>query len=205
MGRPSTRISERRRRLVASLVAVVALVGALSTGASAGPVWHHDHTAAGIPYRPDGYADLVRVFGQPCNAAANDARSYWPNAVARGRDGYVYYHPYIARDVGYNIHGHIMTSFHADAVDYGVYGYNCRYIAGTTSWSTHAFGAAIDTNSARNPVGQDHWNGRGADGVDYGTYIPDVWRGPFPGHNFYWGLKFSTTPDPMHFQYVTGY
>jgi hypothetical protein len=85
-----------------------------------------------------------------------------------------------------------------------VYGYSCRYIAGTTSWSTHAFGAAIDTNSARNPLGQSYWNGRGADGVDYGRYLPNIWRGGYPGHRFYWGLNW-TRPDPMHFQYVTDY
>jgi hypothetical protein len=31
-----------------------------------------------------------------------------------------------------------------------------------------------------------------------------VWRGPSPGHRFYWGLNWSN-PDPMHFQYVTNY
>ena len=42
--------------------------------------------------------------------------------------------------------------------------------------------------------------------VDHeGNYLPDVWRGVFPGHRFFWGLNFDTTPDPMHFQYVTNY
>jgi hypothetical protein len=211
MGRSPSRSWGGARRAATRLALRVsvasALVVAVPMAASAfpGPTWVHDHSSAGIRYRPDGYADLVRVFGQPCSGAANDSRSYWPNAVARGTDGYVYYHTYIARDVGYNIRGHVTTSFHNDAVDYGVYGYNCRYIRGSTSWSTHAFGAAIDTNSARNPVGQTYWNGRGADGVDYDRYLPDVWKGQYPGHNFHWGLHFSTTPDPMHFQYVTGY
>jgi len=30
-------------------------------------------------------------------------------------------------------------------------GYNCRRVEGSTSWSDHAFGAAIDLNPARNP------------------------------------------------------
>ncbi len=42
-------------------------------------------------------------------------------------------------------------------------------------------------------------------GTNYKKYLPNLWKGAFPGHNFYWGLNFSTTPDPMHFQYVTGY
>jgi hypothetical protein len=66
-------------------------------------------------------------------------------------------------------------------------------------------GSRIDTNSATNPVGQDHWNGVGSDGKKYGTYLPDVWAGPYPGHKFFWGLNWPTKPDPMHFQYATGY
>jgi hypothetical protein len=167
--------------------------------------WMHDHSSSVIKPRPNGYPEIVEAFGQPCNDRANDARSYWPSQQERGVPGYIYYHPYIDANVGGNIRTHINAAHKDPAVDYGVYGYNCRYIAGTTSWSTHAFGAAIDTNSARNPVGQDRWNGIGFDGVDYGTFIPDIWKGNYPGHRFYWGLKFSTTPDPMHFQYATGY
>lgn len=161
--------------------------------------WTHDHSL--IKARPSGYSGLVQRFGQPCSAAADDARSYWPHQSARHVGGYIRYHTYIGRNVGYNVRNHINAAHRDGATDYGVYGYNCRYISGTTKWSTHAFGAAVDTNSARNPVGQTHWNGVGANGTNYGTYIPSVWT----GHNFYWGLYFSTTKDPMHFQYVTGY
>jgi hypothetical protein len=195
-----------RGALIATLAAALSVMAFAAPAEGMDPdAWVHDHTSRGIPYRPYGYSDLVRVFGQPCSNAANDARSYWPSASARGVSGYVYYNPYIARDVSYNIRTHISVDNRDRAVDYGVYGYNCRYISGSTSWSTHAFGAAIDTNSARNPVGQTTWNGIGANGKDYGKYIPDVWKGAYPGHNFHWGIHFSTTPDPMHFQYVTGY
>jgi hypothetical protein len=114
--------------------------------------------------------------------------------------GYIQYHTYIARNVGHNVRSHIEAAHRNGAVDYGVYGYNCRLIRGSTSWSTHAFGAAVDTNSARNPLGQSSWNGTGADGTNYGTYIPDTWK----AHTFFWGIGWSR-PDPMHFQYVTGY
>ncbi len=167
--------------------------------------WVHDHSSSGIPSRPNGLSEMVARFGVHCSNAANDSRSYWPVQSSRTTPGYVYVNTYIGRDVAYNVRTHINAAHRDGAVDYGVYGYNCRYIAGTTTWSTHAFGAAVDTNSARNPVGQDRWNGRGADGTDYGTYLPDIWRGSDPGHRFFWGLNFSTTPDPMHFQYVTGY
>ena len=196
-----------RLLLVAALLTALSglVVYPLAAGASHMTGWVHDHSSAGIRPRPNGYTQLVATFGQRCNDRANDARSYWPSQSARNVPGYIYYHPYIGRNVGYNIRSHIEASHKNGAVDYGVYGYNCRYISGTTKWSTHAFGAAIDTNSRRNPVGQTYWNGIGANGINYYRYIPDVWRGAYPGHNFYWGLNFSTNPDPMHFQYVTGY
>jgi hypothetical protein len=193
-------------RKVAAMLAIGAcILTPVGARAYVDPGWTHDHSSAGVPPRPSGYSGLVATFGQPCSSAANDSRSYWPSQSARNVDGYVYYHPHIARDVGYNIRNHVFFDRRDGAVDYLVGGYNCRPIRGETSWSTHAFGAAIDTNSARNPLGQDHWVGIGADGVAYGTYLPDVWRGAYPGHRFFWGLNWDSRPDPMHFQYVTDY
>jgi hypothetical protein len=166
--------------------------------------WVHDHSSAAIPPRPDGLSEIQDVFGPVCGDKANDARSFWPSQDQDGA-GYVYYHSYIGRDVGYNIRNHVEADHNNAAVRWLVGGYNCRYIAGTTSWSLHAWGAAIDTNSSLNPMGQDHWNGTGIDGQKYGTYLPDIWRGPYPGHKFFWGLNWDSKPDPMHFQYATGY
>lgn len=167
--------------------------------------WTHDHSRSAIPPRPRGLEGLRNRFGSHCNSAANDARTWFPHAVARGTGGYVYYHPYLARNVGGNIRNHIRAAHREDAVDVGVYGYNCRLKRGGSTWSVHSWGAAIDTNTLRNPFGQTYWNGRGADGRDYGKYIPNLWKGPDPGHRFYWGIHFSGTKDPHHFQYVTGY
>ena len=204
-----TGFSSRRRSRVAVLglaVWAAALVALVPSVAQAHHMdwWVHDHSSSGVPPRPSGLSALVADFGPHCGVAANGARSYWPVQSSRTQPGYVYVNTYIGRDVDYNIRNHISAD-HADgAVDYGVYGYDCRYISGTTTWSAHAFGAAVDTNSARNPQGQGRWNGMGADGIDHGTYIPSVWKGDYPGHHFYWGLNFSN-PDPMHFQYVTNY
>jgi len=204
--KPTTRLGVGRFAIVGLVCAIGA--GLLTYPIAAGAVpsgWVHDHSSRGIPSRPSGYSGLVAKFGQPCNASANASRSYWPSQSARNVPGYVYYNPYIDRDVSWNIRNHIEFDGQNSAVDYGMYGYDCRPIIGGTSWSTHAFGAAIDTNSARNPLGQNHWVGIGADGVRHYQYIPNTWKGAFPGHNFYWGLKFSSRPDPMHFQYVTNY
>jgi hypothetical protein len=188
--------------VIAALAVALAFAGFRPLIALAGHMqgWTHDHSSNGVPPRPHGYDGLVDTFGQPCSNAADNARSYWPSQSARNVGGYIEYHSYIARNVGHNVRSHIEAAHRNAAVDYGVYGYVCRQIRGSTLWSTHAFGAAIDTNSARNPLGQSHWDGRGADGTNYGTYIPDTWR----AHRFFWGINWSR-PDPMHFQYVTGY
>jgi hypothetical protein len=200
----SARSLGRRWPVVAVALAALILAPAVAQAVVIDP-WVHDHSAAGIPPRPSGYTEMVQTFGQPCSNKANDSRSYWPSQSARNVAGYIYYNPYIARDVAYNIRNHVAHDKRDKAVDYLVGAYNCRYISGTTEWSVHAFGAAIDTNSARNPMYQSFWNGKGADGKDYGRYLPDVWRGAYPGHHFFWGLNWDTKPDPMHFQYVTDY
>lgn len=168
--------------------------------------WKHDHSSKGVPPRPSGLAGLNKVFGQRCNNEANDARSWWPHGdYTDGGPTYVYYHSYLARNIGHNVRNHINAAHNDGALYPGIGGYNCRLIAGSTSWSVHSWGAAVDTNWQRNPRYQDFWNGKGADGVDHGRYIPDVWRGSSPGHRFFWGLNWDSAPDPMHFQYVTNY
>ena len=202
-----TRRREGVRRLAAiGTLAVVITLSYVSASAVASHMsnWTHDHSDSAIPDRPNGLAELNKMFGDRCIDRSNDGRSYWPHQSDVDTGGYVYYNSYIARNVGYNIRNHIDAAHRDGALYPGIGGYNCRQMSGSTLWSTHAWGAAIDTNWWRNPRGQDYWNGRGADGTDYDTYIPDVWRGSFPGHRFYWGLHFST-PDPMHFQYVTNY
>jgi hypothetical protein len=202
----------RRVRSWGVSVIVVASLGAgafAGSGAIAGHMkdWTHDHSKKGIPPRPKGLSELNQVFGQRCSDRANNARSWWPHADwdPFGSGKYVEYHTYLARNIGFNIRNHINAAHRDGALYPGIGGYNCRLIEGSTSWSVHSWGAAVDTNWQRNPRYQDHWNGRGFDGENYGTYIPDVWRGGFPGHRFFWGLNWDNAPDPMHFQYVTNY
>lgn len=190
------------------VVFVAAVAGVLTFGGPAvanhWPEFRHDHSSRGTPPRPNGLSELNRIFGPACNAAADDARVWWPTEDARGVGGYEYYHPYLAINIGHNLRGHSNSSHKDGSIDYLVEGYLCRPIAGSTAMSTHSWGAAIDTNTARNPQGQNYWNGVGADGRDYGRYIPDLFRGSDPAHHFRWGFTFPT-PDPHHFQYVINY
>ena len=194
----------RAARLAVLVVAGI-VAAALASPVLAGHMtdWRHNHSKRGVPPRPDGLAALRYRFGGPaCNEKANNARTWFPFAVSRDRGGYVLYHPYLAINVGDNIRNHIAATHRNGALDYGIYGYSCRLKTGGSGWSVHAWGAAIDTNTARNPYGQDHWEGKGADGHDYGRYIPNLYRGSFPGHRFVWGKRWS---DPHHFQYVSNY
>ena len=196
-------------RRCASIAAVASLAIALFAGSSAVAShlssWTHDHSRDGVPPRPSGLTELNQVFGTRCSDRANNARTWFPHAdPTDGSGAYVEYHTYLARNIGYNIRKHVDAA-HRDGAFYpGIGSYNCRLIDGSTSWSVHSWGAAVDTNWQRNYRGQNFWNGRGSDGHNYGTYIPDVYRGSFPGHRFFWGLNWSN-PDPMHFQYVTNY
>lgn len=148
--------------------------------------------------RPYGLSGLKRMFGQPCNSKANDARTFVPNAWGRGKDGYLYYHWKLFGKVHTDVIEKILKAGRKNSIDYGVWGYNCRKKTGGSSWSVHSWGAAIDTNTLRNPYGATRWSGKGANGKPYGRYIPNLYL----AESFYWGLNFR---DPMHFQYVSGY
>lgn len=141
---------------------------------------------------------MKRMFGKPCNGKANDARTFVPNAWGRGKNGYLYYHSKLLGKVDTDVIRKILDSGRRQAIDYGVWGYNCRKKTGGSSWSVHAWGAAIDTNTLRNPYGATRWIGKGANGKPYGRFIPNLYM----AEDFYWGLNFR---DPMHFQYVSGY
>lgn len=148
--------------------------------------------------RPYGAKGLRAVFGKPCNTRSNNARSYFPSAGGRGKSGYVYYHSKLARKIGGNVLKRIYNQNKMGAVDYGIWGYACRMKTGGSSWSVHSWGAAIDTNTLRNPWQARNWDGRGSNGKRYGRYLPDLYL----RQGFYWGIHFR---DPMHFQYVSGY
>jgi hypothetical protein len=58
-------------------------------------------------------------------------------------------------------HELVLATASASAYNNGASSYNCRLIGGSTKWSTHSWGVAVDLNSATNPLGQSYWNDQG--------------------------------------------
>jgi hypothetical protein len=84
-----------------------------------------------------------------------------------------------------------------DYSQYGTWGYAYRYIAGTTIWSNHAWGLAIDLEAPQNPQGSS----------GYGTQ-PQNAGAIAAGLGFRWGGStrvgggYVSNPDPMHYEFM---
>jgi hypothetical protein len=87
-------------------------------------------------------------------------------------------------------------------------GFNCRYVAGTTTWSQHAFGRAIDLNPVQNPYVSSDGDvspPRGAPWKDRTKNHPGMIKpGGVVVHAFAqigweWGGFWSSAKDYMHF------
>jgi hypothetical protein len=84
--------------------------------------------------------------------------------------------------------------------------FNCRYIAGTTTWSQHAFGTAIDINPVQNPYVQGNHVSpeRGRPWADRSKQHPGMIRGggvvvrAFAKIGWEWGGFWSSAKDYQH-------
>jgi hypothetical protein len=85
--------------------------------------------------------------------------------------------------------------------------FNCRYVSGTTTWSQHAYGRAIDINPVENPyvVGSHVSPRRGLAFLDRSDVRPGmvvrrdpVWRA-FRRIGWEWGGDWSSSKDYQHF------
>jgi D-alanyl-D-alanine carboxypeptidase len=153
--------------------------------------WAHQHRD--YPPKPYGYSQIVGTFGQPCSDNARHNYFEW-----RAADNGVWYpvrfhrklgHPY-STNLDNDVKGHIINNHLGNYIRHGIYGYNCRYIDGTRTYSTHAWGIAVDVSSA------EEWNGKCHSTVN--QHHDQIWR----NHGWTWGLAWC---DPMHFQYASGY
>lgn len=157
----------------------------------------HVHTS--FPAKPDGLAAIVGTFGAACNGESNDnATTYVANS---GTSWSVVYHRKLGPAGGSTVipavKGHqawtgYLNQTTGNVAD-GWFGYNCRYISGTTTWSTHAWGIAIDGNTIPEHQWERHCHYH---------YTKADHRQIFVDHRFTDGIAFC---DPMHMQYATGY
>jgi hypothetical protein len=85
--------------------------------------------------------------------------------------------------------------------------FNCRYVAGTSTWSQHAFGRAIDINPVENPYvdGSDVSPPNGEPYADRSDVRPGmifegdvVWRA-FHSIGWEWGGTWQSAQDYQHF------
>jgi hypothetical protein len=182
-----------RGRLVA--LATVALVAAAVGPAAA---WHYSKQGwrdqhRNYPPHPNGYNQIVNTFGQPCNDNANRNAMQW-RAADNGVWYTVRFHRKLGGDASSNldndVKGHIINAHKSEYVRHGIWGYNCRYIDGTTKYSTHAWGIAVDVSSADEPYGKCY--------STVNHHHAGIWN----NHRWTWGVGFC---DPMHFQYASGY
>lgn len=198
---------ERRTRMRDRLVGagVAFLIGSLAGPAVAAhwgkDGWRDEHI--NYPPVPHGYSAIVDVFGKPCNQNARKISMSWPAS-----DNGVLYTFKFHRKLGgkgtawlkdkggastnldNDVRGHIGNQHLGEYVRHGIWGYNCRYIAGTTKWSTHAWGIAVDVSSAWEPAGQCYSK------VNY--HHDQIWK----DHGWKWGKQWC---DAMHFQYARNY
>lgn len=72
------------------------------------------------------------------------------------------------------------------------WGYACRRIRGSRSWSNHAWGLAIDINAPDNPMGPR--NGK----IRQHPKVIALWK----EYGFRWGGDYSGRADDMHMEFV---
>lgn len=73
------------------------------------------------------------------------------------------------------------------------WGYACRKIGSSSTYSNHAFGIAIDIDATKNVQGR-----RYQDTLIWKRAADSVLQAEREG--FRWGGRYSTTPDAMHFE-----
>lgn len=84
--------------------------------------------------------------------------------------------------------------------------FNCRYVAGTTRWSEHAYGWAMDINPVQNPwvKGSTVDPPSGQDWVDRSSVVPGMITSEsvvvrsFAGQGWEWGGHWQSSKDYQH-------
>lgn len=168
------------------------------------------------PQAPNGLVDIVAHYGDPRVSRASDGSwtvdPAWESAncitVQHGLlpRGKLYVHRYIAQPLLRTLDRWAARIQAGDA--YRVVSMACfapRAQRGSNGLlaSTHSWAIAFDLNPDTNKLilGIDPDDPRRATEKD----IPDEWIADAEAEGFFWGGRFHSRFDPMHFQMATGY
>lgn len=178
------------------LCCVVGLL--LAVPAAAIGQWSHQHRQ--YPNTPYGARQIKEVFGQPCNKRVNANTDLW-RAADTGDQHSINFHRKLggqtSSNLDFDVKGHLDKRHKGRYLKSGIGVYNCRVISGTSSWSTHAWGIAIDISWNYEHFGH---NDHPCHVVRSRTKVPRI----FKRHGWKWGRSFPRR-DCMHFQYASGY
>lgn len=150
---------------------------------------------------PHGIAEIRKVYGDI--AVANGqvvAPPHWESnnmIVVRDlpRVAKLYIHKLIEEPLRAALEGCVITSPAYEIRTIGCFNPRPKRVSGELS--VHSWGAAVDINAATNPLAP-------ARGAPIVKDIPDAWIAVFEQIGFRWGGRFPR-PDPMHFQFCSGY
>jgi hypothetical protein len=157
------------------------------------------HAATGdlhinYPPTPSGYAGLVKTFGQPCSADAQQNVTTW-KASDDGQPYPIRYHAKLGGGSSTNLHDviyHLYSQGYSGQIRSGIYAYACRKKrADSSEWSVHAWGVAFDIASRYEHFQHNHCH-------VLTSGFGSVWT----SHRWKWGTAWS---DCMHFQYASAY
>lgn len=150
---------------------------------------------------PNGLAEIIRAYGDPTHivAAGTPEEQAWaasiltpillPEPLMGGKQIHLGCHRLVAQDLLA-----ILQEIHAAGLwplIHTLESYCFRMSRTTHRLSTHSWGIAVDINAATNPLGS------------HGDLDPRL-IAVFQGHKWTYGGHWPT-PDPMHFQFATGY
>lgn len=186
---------------VTGRVSVIVLAAVVATGATSAPAdtgaplrtvegpWVDQHR--NYPAVPNGLSQIKSIFGAPCNTSAN-ANAVFFKASDNGQYYRVNYHAKLGGASSSNLDNDVAGHINAAGLRLysGIWGYACRTKRNSNQYSTHAWGIAVDINSA--------YETPGSSCNTVTEEIGKIWT----GHNWSWGAAWK---DCMHFQYATGY
>lgn len=160
--------------------------------------WSHWHN--NYPPKPYGLTEIRNTFGNACGSGANAESMTW-KAADNGVRYQVNFHRKLGGDyssnLDFDVKGHHKYGEKNRFIKSGIGAYNCRVISGSTTYSTHSWGIAVDVSWNYEHYGHDDHT---CHVITDASGVPDVWK----NHRYTWGRSFSRR-DCMHFQYASGY